>query len=59
MVMGEDCFALQRDVHTKGKSTRQSDAVVQRVAPRMSPLATTCDCHERTFCYVGISSTGP
>ena len=21
--------------------------------------ATTCDCHERTFCYVGISSTGP
>ena len=39
MVMGEDCFALQRDVHTKGKSTRQSDAVVQRVAPRMSPQA--------------------
>ena len=21
--------------------------------------ATTCDCHERTFCYLGISSTGP
>ena len=21
--------------------------------------ATICDCHERTFCYVGISSTGP
>ena len=21
--------------------------------------ATTCDCHERTFCHVGISSTGP
>ena len=22
-------------------------------------FATICDCHERTFCYVGISSTGP
>ena len=35
--------------------------IVVRTSGRFKQLvrATTCDCHERTFCYVGISSTGP
>ena len=28
-------------------------------AARVTPGATICDCHERTFCYAGISSAGP
>ena len=26
---------------------------------QLTANATICDCHERTFCYVGISSAGP
>ena len=40
------------------KGIENPKSVLKKKAARFKD-ATICDCHERTFCYVGISSAGP
>ena len=49
--------------HSKVQGNQENSQIhlqrTDQINREISRTATTCDCHERTFCYVGISSTGP
>ena len=52
-------MAMSRSMPSVGSLFIQKPGGKTKANNPLFSAATTCDCHERTFCYAGISGTGP